>query len=144
MKPKAVLAFRRKLMNYSSSCSFVVIQSLSRFQLFATSWPAARQASLSFTVSQSLLRLMSIELVMLSSHIILCRTFSCPQSFPASRSFPVSWLFPSGGQSTGASASASVLSVSIQGESLPNPPESVTTATRPPSSEEKPAFQFEM
>ena len=41
----------------------------------------------------------------------------------------MSWLFPSGGQSTGASASASVLSVNIQGESLPNPPESVTTAT---------------
>ena len=53
-------------MNYSSSCSFVVVQSLSPFQLFATPWPAARRVSLSFTVSQSLLRLMSIELVMLS------------------------------------------------------------------------------
>ena len=40
---------------------------------------------------------------------------SCPQSFPASGSFPVSWLFTSGGQSTGASASASVLPVNIQG-----------------------------
>ena len=41
--------------------------------------------------------------------------FSCPQSFPASGSFPVSWLFASGGQSTGASVSASVLSMNFQG-----------------------------
>ena len=41
--------------------------------------------------------------------------FSCPQSFPASGSFPMSWLFTSGGQSSGASASASVLSMNIQG-----------------------------
>ena len=41
--------------------------------------------------------------------------FSCPQSFPASRSFPMSWLFPSGGQSIGASASASVFAMNIQG-----------------------------
>ena len=40
---------------------------------------------------------------------------SCPQSFPASGSFPVSWLFPSGGQSIGASASVSVLPMNIQG-----------------------------
>ena len=40
---------------------------------------------------------------------------SCPQSFPASRSFPVSWLFPSGGQSIGASASASALPMNTQG-----------------------------
>ena len=49
---------------------------------------------------------MSIDSVMPSSHLILCRPFSsCPQSFPASGSFPMSWLFASGGQSTGASAS---------------------------------------
>ena len=42
-------------------------------------------------------------------------TFSCPQSFPASGAFPMSWLFASGGQSTGTSASASVLSMNIQG-----------------------------
>ena len=40
---------------------------------------------------------------------------SCPQSFPASESFPMSWIFPSGGQSVGASASASVLPMNIQG-----------------------------
>ena len=49
-------------------------QSLSRVQLFATPWIAARQASLSITNSQSSLRLMSIESVMLSSHLILCRS----------------------------------------------------------------------
>ena len=48
-----------------------------------------------------------------SNHLILCYPFFCPQFFPASGSFPMSWLFPSGGQSIG--ASASVLSMNIQG-----------------------------
>ena len=53
---------------------------------------------------------MSIELVIPSNHLILCRPFSSRlQSFPESRSFPMSQLFASGGQSTGVSASASVL-----------------------------------
>ena len=51
---------------------FSSVQSLSRFQLFATPWTAARQASLSITNSQSLLKLMPIELVMPSNHLILC------------------------------------------------------------------------
>ena len=60
---------------------------------------AASQAFLSITNSWSLLKLMSIELVMPSNHLILCHPFSsCPHSVPASRSFPMSWLFPSGGQ----------------------------------------------
>ena len=46
-----------------------VVQSLSRVQLFVTPWPAARQASLSFTISQSLPKFMSIESVMLSIHM---------------------------------------------------------------------------
>ena len=50
----------------------VVVQSLSHIQLFATPWTAAHQASLSFTVSWSLLRFMSIEWVMLSNRLILC------------------------------------------------------------------------
>ena len=51
-----------------------------------------------------------------SNHLILCRSFSsCPQFPPASGSFPVSQLFTSGGQSIGASASASVLPMNIQG-----------------------------
>ena len=49
------------------------VQSLSRVQLFATPWITAHQASLSITNSRSLLKLMSIELVMPSSHLILCR-----------------------------------------------------------------------
>ena len=54
---------------------------------------AARQASLSFTVSQSLLKLMSIESI-IPSNLILSHPFSsCPQSFPVSGSFPMSWLF---------------------------------------------------
>ena len=55
---------------------------------------------LSFTVSQSLLKLMTIELVMLLNYFILCHPFSfCFQSFPASGSFPVNQPFASGGQS---------------------------------------------
>ena len=50
----------------------VVIQLLSRVQLFVTPWTAARQASLSFTISQSWLKLMAIESVMPSKHLILC------------------------------------------------------------------------
>ena len=93
----------------------VIAQSLSHVQFFVTTWTAAHQASLSFT-SQSLLKLMSIESVMSSNHLILCCPFSsCPQSFPASRSFPVSQLFTSGGQSIGVSASASVLPMNVQG-----------------------------
>ena len=57
----------------------------------ATPWTAAPQASLSFTISQSLLKLMSIESMMPSNHLISVTLFSpCPQSFPASRSFPMS------------------------------------------------------
>ena len=71
----------------------------------ATSWTAARQASLTFSVSQSLLKIMSIELVMPSNHSSCVAHFSsCPQSFPASGSFPMNQFFTSGGQSIGASA----------------------------------------
>jgi len=95
-----------------SSFSFVIIvQLLSHVRLFATPWTAASQASLSFTISWSLLKFMFIELVMPSSHLILPFSF-CPQSFPASGSFPMTWLFASGGQSIG--ASVSVLPVYIQ------------------------------
>ena len=61
---------------------------LSHVQLFATPWTAAHQASLSFTISQSLLKLMSIELVMPSNHLILCRPLLLPPSiFPSIRDF---------------------------------------------------------
>ena len=81
---------------------------------FVTSWTAARQASLSITSSQSLLKLMSIESVMPSNHLILCCPFSCLQSFPASGSFQMSQFFTSGGKSIGVSASASLLPMNIQ------------------------------
>ena len=91
-------------------------QSLSCVWFFATPWIAAYQVSLSITNSRSSLRLMSIESVMPSSHLILCRPFSsCPQSLPASESFPMSQLFAWGGQSTGVSALASFLPKKSQG-----------------------------
>ena len=94
----------------------VFVQLLSRVQLFVTPWTEALQASLSFTISRSLLKLMSIKLIMPSNHIMpVTPFFSCLQSFPASVSFPVRHLFASCGQSTGASASASVLPINTQG-----------------------------
>ena len=61
----------------------IAVQSLSRVQLFAIPWTAACQASLSFTISQSLLRLMSIELVMPSNLLILCHSLLLlPSMFP--------------------------------------------------------------
>ena len=61
-----------------------VFQSLSRVRLFATPWTAARQASLSFTISESLLKLMSIESVISSNHLILCHPL-----------LPLASIFPS-------------------------------------------------
>ena len=89
------------------------VQLLSRVRLFVTPWTAACQASLSITNSRTLLKLMSIELVMPSNHLILCHPLSsCLQSFPASESFPMSQFFTSDGHSIG--ASASVLPVKIK------------------------------
>ena len=71
-------------------------------------WTAARQASLSFTVSRSLLKLISIESMMLSNHLTLCHPLLiCLQSFPVSGSFPMSQLFTSGGRGIRDSASPS-------------------------------------
>ena len=78
-------------------------------------WTAARQTSLSITNSQSSLKLTSIELVMPSNHLTLCcPLLLLPSIFPSIRSFQMSQFFESGGQSIGASASASVLPVTIQ------------------------------
>ena len=91
------------------------VQWLSRVQVLATPWTAARQASLCITNSQSLLKLMSVESVMPSNHLILCHPLLLlPSIFPASGSFPMSQFFSSGGQSTGASTSASTLPMNIQ------------------------------
>ena len=66
----------------------VVLQLLSYVQLFVTPWTAAHQASLSFTISLSLLKLMSIELVMPSNHLILCHPLLLlPSIFPSIRVF---------------------------------------------------------
>jgi len=83
-----------KLSLFQTNYSFVVVQSLSCVQIFATPWTAACQASLSFTISWSLLKLISINLwchpTISSCHSLL---FPSSQSFPASGSFPMSWLF---------------------------------------------------
>ena len=94
---------------------FVVLQ-LRHVQLFATPWTAAYQASLSFTISLSLLKLISIESVMPSNHLILCRPLLLLLSiFPNIRCFLMSQLFASDSQSIGTSTSASVLPMNIQG-----------------------------
>ena len=68
--------------------SLVVAQSLSHVRLLATPWTAARQASLCFTILQSLLKLMSLESVMPSNHLILCRPLLLlPSIFPSIRVF---------------------------------------------------------
>ena len=67
---------------------FVSVHSLSHVRFFAAPWTAAHQASLSFTISQSLLKIMSIESVMLSNHLILCHLlFLLLSIFPSIRGF---------------------------------------------------------
>ena len=75
-------------LSQASNNHFNSVQSLSCVQLFATPWTAAHQSSLSITNCQSLLKLRSIELVMPSSHLILCRPLLLPSSiFPSIRVF---------------------------------------------------------
>ena len=91
------------------------VQSLSRVRLFATPWTTAHQSSLSITNSQSSLRLMSIESVMPSSHLILCRPLLLlPPIPPSIRVFSNKSTLPWGGQSIGVSALASVLPKNTQ------------------------------
>ena len=92
----------------------IVIQWLSHVWLFVTSWTAAYQASLYFTISQSLLNSCPLSkwcYPTISSSVTLFS--SCLQSFPALESSPKSWLFTSGSQSI--EALASVFPVNIQG-----------------------------
>ena len=82
--------------------------------LFVNPWTAACRASLSITNSLSFRKLMSIELVMSSNHLILCRPLLfLPSIFPSIRVFS-NEFFPSGGQCIGVAASASVLPMNIQ------------------------------
>ena len=107
------------LWNTTSEVIAAVVQLLSCVRLFAVPWTAAGQASLSITSSWSLLKLMSIESVMPSNHLILCHPLLLlPSIFPSIRVFSNESALCIRWQSTGASASASVLSVNIQGWSL--------------------------
>ena len=92
----------------SDGIKFINLITFKRLLLFShsvlsNSWTAACHTSLSFTISQSLLKLMFIELMMPSNSSSVAH-FSCIQSFPASGSFPMSWLLASGDRSIGASA----------------------------------------
>ena len=108
---KRPLLLGRKAMTNLSS-----VQSLSQIRLFVTPWTGeACQASLSITNSRSPPKPMSIESVMPSNHLILsCPLLLLPSIFPSIRVLQISPLFTSGGQSTGASASASVLPMNTQ------------------------------
>ena len=91
------------------------LQSLSHVQLFVTPWTAAHQASLSIItprVHPNSCPLNRWCHPVISSSVVPFS--SCPQSLPASKSFPMSQLFAWGGQSTGVSASASVLPVNVE------------------------------
>ena len=99
--------------SFLDSIYICTVQSLSHVRLFATPWIAARQASLSITISRSLRKLMSIESVMPSNHLILCRPLLLlPSIFPSIRVFSnesvlhIRWLV--------IGASASVLPINIQ------------------------------
>ena len=87
---------------------FSSVQSLSHVRLFVTPWIAAHQSSLSISNSRSSPKLLSIELVMPSSHLILgCPLLLLPPILPSIRVFSNESIFAWGGQSTGVSASES-------------------------------------
>ena len=101
---------------------FVVVQLLSGVRLFVTPWTAACKPTLSITISWSLLKFMSIELVMSSKHFVLCHPLLfLPSMFPSNRVFFLLFLFflqwvssfISGSQDIAGSASASVLPMDI-------------------------------
>ena len=99
----------------SNNGTFSSLQWLCCVRFFVTPWNAAHQASLSITNSWSLPKPMSSSqwcLPTISSSVVPLS--SCPQSFPASGSFQMSQLFTSGGQSTGVSASTSILPMNTQ------------------------------
>ena len=97
------------------SHQFSSVQSLSHVQLFVTPWAAAPEASLSNTNSRSPPKPVSIESVLPSSHLILCRPLLLlPSILPSIRVFSNESVLTSGWQSIGASSSASVLPINIQ------------------------------
>ena len=107
---------KMKRCSASLAIQFSSVQSLRRVWLRATPWIATRQASLSITTSQSSLKLLSIESVMPSSHLILCHPlFLLPPIPPSIRVFSNSQLFAWSGPSIGVSALASFLPKKSQG-----------------------------
>ena len=72
-------------------CVAVIVLSLSHVRFFETPWTAARRASLSFTISQSLLKPLSIEPVMPSNHLILCHPLLLPSVFPKESTLCIRW-----------------------------------------------------
>ena len=91
------------------------VQFVSRVWFFVTPWITAHQVSLFITNSRSPPKPMSIELVMPSNYLFLCRPFlPLPQYFPASGTLPVSQLFASGGQTIGVSVSTSLFPKNTQ------------------------------
>ena len=98
---------------------FSSVQLLTHVRLFASPWTATHQASLSITNSRSLPKLMSIESLMPSNHLIICHALLLlPSIFPHIRSFQMNQFFAWGGQNIGVSASTLVLPVSTQDWSL--------------------------
>ena len=103
--------------NWQYALQFSSVQSLSHVRLLVTPRAAAQQPSLSISKYRSLIKLMSIESVMPSNHLISSSVIpfsSHLQSFPASETFPMSPFFTSGGQSVGVSASTAILPMNIQ------------------------------
>ena len=96
------------------SVQFSSVQSLSHVQLFATPWITARQASLSITNSQGLLKLKTIKSVIPSNHLILCRFLLLPSIFPSIRVFSNESVLRIRWPSIAVSASASVLPMNVQ------------------------------
>ena len=114
--PKEFISLKRRndLLRQDGGCCSVA--KLCHVRLFATPWTATHQGPLSFAISQSLLKLMSIESKMPFICLIFCHPLlPYPQSFPATGSFPMNWIFMSGGQSIGVLASSTVLPINIQG-----------------------------
>ena len=109
-----IFDFLEEIPSLSHSVVFLYFFALSRVQLFETPWTAARQASLSITNSQSLLKLMFVVWCHPIISFSVVPFSSLLQSFPASGSFQMSQFFTSDGQSIGVSASASVLPMNIQ------------------------------
>ena len=121
----------------------IVLQSLSSVQFFVTPWTAANHASLSFTISHNLSKLMCIGSVISSNHLILCRPLLLlPSIFPSIRVFSKESALCIRGQSIGASASISVRPMNIQ-DWFPLGLTGVISLQSKGLSESSPAPQFE-